>query len=577
MALGGGTFTTQNKTLPGTYINFISKDTASASLSDRGYAAMPLELDWGPAGEVITVTNEDFIKNSLKIFGHAYDADELKGLRDLFTNATTLYTYRLNSGTKASNAFGTAKYEGSLGNTICNVISISDYITDGFNAADYTARSYTGSYTLDSYFSMAMRDDHKFTIDSQSITIGSTNFTRRIKTDGSIQVNSSGVVSRALKVTVPNDCTLTLYYSAAGYGNSNLVVWDEALEEVYSEEFKLDSGVVSDIELKAGTYYIGRDSGSLYIYQASFIAYAYCVKTLFNGEEVEEQTVGTITELESEYIDYSNTAMLYETAGLYMTGRTDSSSAPSATAHQKALNALESYSFNTLGCISDSDTVKKLYAEYTERLRDEVGLKFQTVVFNYAADYEGVINIVTPTKDGKTGNELVYWVTGASAGCAVNKSLTNSVYDGEYDVYTDYTQTELTVFITAGKFALHKVGDDVRVLVDIDSLVETTSEKGNIFKENQTIRVCDQIANDIATIFNNNYLGKVQNDDAGRSAFKAEIVKHHNKLMDLRAIEDFESDDVTVEQGDTKKSVVVTDNITVVNAMEQLYMTVVVA
>ena len=33
-------------------------------------------------------------------------------------------------------------------------------------------------------------------------------------------------------------------------------------------------------------------------------------------------------------------------------------------------------------------------------------------------------------------------------------------------------------------------------------------------------------------------------------------------------------DDVTVEQGDTKKAVVVTDQITPVNAMAQLYMTV---
>lgn len=36
MALGGGTFLTQNKTLPGTYINFDSVASASAAISDRG-------------------------------------------------------------------------------------------------------------------------------------------------------------------------------------------------------------------------------------------------------------------------------------------------------------------------------------------------------------------------------------------------------------------------------------------------------------------------------------------------------------------------------------------------------------
>ena len=45
--LGGGTFTSQNKILPGAYINFVSLNNASANLTDRGIATMPLELDWG--------------------------------------------------------------------------------------------------------------------------------------------------------------------------------------------------------------------------------------------------------------------------------------------------------------------------------------------------------------------------------------------------------------------------------------------------------------------------------------------------------------------------------------------------
>ena len=66
--LGGGTFVTQNKVLPGAYINVISAASASASISDRGIAAMGLELDWGPDGEVFEVTNGDFQKESLKNF-----------------------------------------------------------------------------------------------------------------------------------------------------------------------------------------------------------------------------------------------------------------------------------------------------------------------------------------------------------------------------------------------------------------------------------------------------------------------------------------------------------------------------
>lgn len=46
-------FLTQNKVLPGAYINFISIATASTNMSDRGYAAMGLELDWGQEGKIL--------------------------------------------------------------------------------------------------------------------------------------------------------------------------------------------------------------------------------------------------------------------------------------------------------------------------------------------------------------------------------------------------------------------------------------------------------------------------------------------------------------------------------------------
>ena len=90
MALGGGTFVAQNKVLPGSYINFVSLAKAAAVLSDRGICTMPLELDWGPEDEVFTVTNEEFQKNSMKIFGYPAEHEKMKGLADLFLNARTL-------------------------------------------------------------------------------------------------------------------------------------------------------------------------------------------------------------------------------------------------------------------------------------------------------------------------------------------------------------------------------------------------------------------------------------------------------------------------------------------------------
>ncbi|MCZ9313157.1 MAG: phage tail sheath family protein [Methanocorpusculum sp.] len=434
MALGGGTFVAQNKVLPGAYINFVSLAAASATLSDRGIATMPLELDWGVEGAVFEVTNADFQKNSTKIFGYDFTHEKMKGLRDLFMNITTLYAYRLNGGgNKAANTYATAKFGGVRGNDIKIVIQKN------------------------------VDDDSMFD-----------------------------------------------------------------------------------------------------------------VKTVLGTTIVDTQTVAKAADLKAnDFVTWKDTALAV-TAGVALTGGTNGT--VDGTAHQNYLDKIEAFSFNALGVVTTEATIKGLYESFVKRLRDEVGAKFQAIIYQKAADYEGVVNVKNKvTDEGWNESALVYWVTGACAGCAVNKSNLNKVYDGEFTVDVDYTQTELMKAIQAGEFVLHQVGSDIRVLEDINSLVTTSDTKGDIFKDNQTIRVIDQIANDIAVLFNTKYLGVVPNDAAGRISLWTDIVKHHEQMQDIRAIEDFSDEDVTVSQGNTKKAVVVNDAVTVVNAMAKLYMTVTIA
>ena len=54
MPTGGGTFTTQNKILPGAYINFVALGSVP-KVGARGVAALPLELDWGPENRVFAL------------------------------------------------------------------------------------------------------------------------------------------------------------------------------------------------------------------------------------------------------------------------------------------------------------------------------------------------------------------------------------------------------------------------------------------------------------------------------------------------------------------------------------------
>jgi hypothetical protein len=300
------------------------------------------------------------------------------------------------------------------------------------------------------------------------------------------------------------------------------------------------------------------------------------VRTLVDNVKVDEQIVANTSELVSNnFVDWIASATLELTAGMPLTGGTSGDSV-TGTEYQDFLDKIESYSFNTLGCVSTEKTIQDLFIAFTKRMRDEIGAKFQTVVYKRSdADYEGVISIENKVI-GDLESSLVYWVTGISAGCPINKSNTNKKYDGEFIVDVNYTQTQLSDALSEGKFMMHNSNGDVYTLEDINTFKSFISGKGEDFGSNQTIRVIDQIAIDIASIFNTQYLGKMPNNDSGRVGFWNEIVKHHQELEKMQAIENFKSDNVTVAKGDDKKSIAINDEITPMNAMTKLYMSVVI-
>lgn len=436
MAYGGGTFITQNKMLPGTYFQFVSTAANSVSSASRGAAAIALELDWGADDKIICVTSEEFQRNSLQLFGHAYDAPQMKGLRDIFRHARTVYCYKLNStGAKASNLYATATCGGIRGN--------------------------------------------------------------------------------ALQIVVQTN---------------------------------VDDSTKSDV--------------SVY----------------FDGTLMDTQTVTNASELkDNAYVIWNKDATLTVTAGSSLTGGTNGEAVTAAN-HQAFLDKVESYAFNAIGAATDSKEIAALYTAYTKRMRDEVGVKFQAVLYNTAADYEGVVNVQNKVTDSDANvASLVYWVTGLIAGCEIGETNMNRIYDGEFIPDVDLTQTQLTDAIQAGAFVLHRTGDTIRVLSDINSLVTYTADKGAVYRQNQTIRVIDQIATDIAALFVEKYLGRIPNDATGRESLWSDIVQHHKNLETGRVISNFAEENVVVSAGIEKQSVVVQDAITITGTMEQLYMKITVA
>ena len=251
----------------------------------------------------------------------------------------------------------------------------------------------------------------------------------------------------------------------------------------------------------------------------------------------------------------------------------------------EALAALKTVQFNTL-CYPYDDTTpatveanKAAIATWIAAMRDDEGVKCQAVLANYDADSEGIINVVQGImlSDGTslTAAQVTAWVAGATAGASITTSNTGMKYVGAVDVVNRMTKSEMESAVGDGEF-IFKVdsAQNVTVVYDINSLTSVTAEKGKMFTKNRVIRTIDNIANDITSIFESNYVGKVNNNEDGRALLKGALADYFTTLENMEAIQNFETNDVEVTAGNDSDAVLVTANIQPVDSVEKIYITV---
>lgn len=247
----------------------------------------------------------------------------------------------------------------------------------------------------------------------------------------------------------------------------------------------------------------------------------------------------------------------------------------------EALATLKTLSFHVLCYPYDDgkEESKTAIATWIKSMREEEGVKCQAVLANSAANSEGIINVAQGVKltDGTelTAAQAIAWVAGATAGAGITTSNTGMTYTGAVDVIPRMTKTEMEAAISAGKF-IFKVdtAQNVSVVYDINSLTTVTAEKGKMFTKNRLVRTIDNIANDVAKIFEANYVGKVNNSEDGRLLLKAALVDYFVTLQNMGAVQNFETDDVAVVAGSDTDAVEITCNIQPVDSVEKIYITV---
>lgn len=316
------------------------------------------------------------------------------------------------------------------------------------------------------------------------------------------------------------------------------------------------------------------------------------VSTIFGTKLVDEQPV-KFDELDkftgNDYI----TAKVVEEGSSKPTAFTNVSGALTggATTESKKVESLlndalenEEYAVVTTAGFEPSSNMNKLIVEAVKRLRENEGRKVRGVIPTDATtvyNYEGISTVVNGYTLGDGTNVDVKDATGLFAGISASAdpatSLTYFDVEDAISAYPKLDNEKTIKALDAGQIVFTtRPGQRVVIEQDINSLHKFTAEKPQAFSKNRVMRTLDEIATDTENTFERTYLGKVGNNAAGRDLFKADRIAYLTGLQNRNIIQSFANTDITVEAGNDIDSIVVNLAVTPVDAMEKLYMTMVV-
>ena len=220
---------------------------------------------------------------------------------------------------------------------------------------------------------------------------------------------------------------------------------------------------------------------------------------------------------------------------------------------------------------------------YIQDLRENSGKKVQAVVYNYStANYEGVISVDQGYMIGDETvpvESFIAYVAGMTAGADITESNTYKLIEGATSIINPKSASEIEAGLQSGKMILsYRQDRSVVIEKDINTLYNFPTDRNYVFSKNRVIRCLDDIAVQITTLFENSFIGKVNNNSEGRTLFKSTVIGYLNELQARGAIQNFDSaKDIEIAAGNDIESIVCNLAIQPVDSMEKLYLTVVVS
>ena len=337
------------------------------------------------------------------------------------------------------------------------------------------------------------------------------------------------------------------------------------------------------ITLKSGTgnataKYPGSLGNKLKIVSVANPEGGFDVSVVLDGSEVELIEGATkVTDLKSDYVDFSGDGELVAFASASLSGGTEDASKTNASV-AAFLDMAEKIKFNYMALPTSEASLITAAVTKIKYIRNSIGWKCGLAVANSASDYEDIYNVTNSFE--YAGKELTIpqataWLAGAAAAAGYTTSLTYTTVTGATRVVGEKTNEESIQAIKSGEtfFTVSESGD-VILEYDVNSKVTFTQDDPTDIMKGRPCRVYDSFANDLLLTFvpgrfNNDSTGWTVMEGLGRAILKA--------YQDDGAIQNVdEENDFVVDRGaSVGDSVYITCGIQPVDSAEKYYFTVI--
>lgn len=286
---------------------------------------------------------------------------------------------------------------------------------------------------------------------------------------------------------------------------------------------------------------------------------------------------------------------------VYMMNKvTEESANASADKFADALKTLATDRWDYLAIPTIATAQCESVATWLKTNRENKGKRSKVVLPGYAADYEGVINfsntkIVTASKT-YTGAQYTPRIAGLIAGTPLTISATYAPLSEVIDC-DRYTADENDEKVNNGEFFVWFDGEKFKMSRAMNSLVTTTQSKLEAYQTIKSVDIMDAIYDDIKKTAQDSYIGKYTNDYDNKQLLISAIMGYFKELEDGRLLQkDYsevdinvekvknyqlqhglytkeelaDMDDLTIKKLDTKKQVLLTAKIKILDAMEDI-------